>query len=106
MVSYAAAYDASTVHLRDNSNFPGFPKRSARAQIVSLSRVVIREWLDDERLREALHEIRPGFARVMDELADETRRNSNEVRIGEKRLEGAKVSGAFAHEVSAAELVR
>lgn len=79
---------------------------SNRSRILRLSREVVAEWGEQGQLRAALHELRPTFARVMDELAEAVFASGNRARLAEAAFEDAKASGAFPHEVAQKELVR
>lgn len=77
-----------------------------RARILRHSRDVVAEWNSQPQLQEALHELRPGFAQAMDELAQAVYESGNRARMRENAFEAARVSGAHTHEVDSAELVR
>jgi len=79
---------------------------SNRTRILRISRDVVAEWNDQPVLREALHELRPGFAQSMDKLAEAVFASGNRARLAEQAFEDAKASGAFPHEVAQKELVR
>jgi len=78
----------------------------ARSRILRISRDVVAEWESQPRLQEALRELRPGFARVMDELSQAVYESGNRARLREAAFEDARVSGAHVHEVDSRELVR
>jgi len=79
---------------------------STRARILRISRDVVAEWNDQPNLREALHELRPDFARAMDALAQAVYEAGNRARLADQAFEDARISGAFPHEVAQKELVR
>lgn len=79
---------------------------SNRSRILRISREVTAEWNSQPGLRDALHELRPGFAQVMDQLSEAVFASGNRARLAEAAFEDAKISGAFPHEVAQKELVR
>lgn len=79
---------------------------SNRSRILRLSREVTAEWDGQPGLRDVLHEMRPDFARAMDELAAAVFASGNRARLAGAAFEDAKISGAFPHEVAQKELVR
>jgi len=78
----------------------------ARSRILRISRDVVAEWNSQPVLRQALLELRPGFAQVMDELAQAVHESGNRARLREQGFEDAKLAGAHVHELDSAELIR
>lgn len=78
----------------------------ARSRILRVSRDVVAEWNDQPRLRDALREVRPGFAQVLDELAQAVYESGNRARLREEGFETARAAGAHTHELNSAEFVR
>lgn len=77
-----------------------------RSRILRVSRDVAAEWRSQPKLQEALRELRPGFAQVMDDLAQAVYEAGNRARLREEGFQDAKLSGAHPHEVDSAEFVR
>jgi hypothetical protein len=77
-----------------------------RSRILRVSRNVVAEWNDQPKLQEALHELRPGFAQVMDELAQAVHESGHRAQLREEGFEDARISGAHTHELDSAEFVR
>jgi hypothetical protein len=78
----------------------------ARSRILRYSREVVAEWTSQPVLQEALRELRPGFAKVMDDLTQAVFESGNRARLREEGFQDAKLSGAHPHELDSAELVR
>jgi hypothetical protein len=79
---------------------------SARSQILRVSRDVVAEWNSQPKLQEVLREVRPDFARTMDDLAVAVYEAGNRARLREDGFQDAKLTGAHTHEINSAEFVR
>lgn len=78
----------------------------ARSRILRHARDVVEEWNAQPILQDALRELRPGFAAVMDELAQAVYESGNRAQLREEGFEAARESGAHTHELDSSELVR